>query len=51
MGEEEELEEIMSIGDLSAQASQNYGLVDFENYESILVNVNTDELEKMIRNI
>uniref|UniRef100_M1CUP7 Uncharacterized protein n=1 Tax=Solanum tuberosum TaxID=4113 RepID=M1CUP7_SOLTU len=48
--EEEELEEIMSIEDPSAQASPNYRLVDFENYEPIHVNVNTYELEKMIRN-
>lgn len=51
MEEDEELEELMSIGDLSVQASPSYRWVDFENYEPIHVNVNTDELERVIQNV
>lgn len=29
----------MLIGDPSAEANLNYGLIDFQNYESIHVNV------------
>lgn len=46
MKEDEELEEIMSIEDPSAQASPKYGLLSFNNYEPI-----PGELERMIRNI
>lgn len=49
--QEEEFEVKMSIGDFSTQVSPNYGLVDFKNYESIPINVNTDKLERMIQNM
>ena len=51
--DEEDLEEIMTSRENSAQSSpmHGFGAIDFDNAQSILVNVNMGELEKKMKNL